>query len=183
MHKKILLCLMTLCCYVTSASAGTYFDQRQHNSFFFFGNWGGHVTSECFLYNDLPQDEAIIPEQTGYCYFDIQRAKQPRHLVQVRYEDLKVIHPKLVTEIEAYVQDLIENHPPNVFQKIFAFKDHDYELLENFAGRFKYESLPYQVLLRRDFQTYEKTPQFFNKGIVEELLKIFESNLEPYRIN
>lgn len=165
------------------AHGGTYFDQQQHSSFFFFGNSGESLISDCFLFDQMPADENLIPELQGQCNFKFETKKGHPTYVKLNFEDLQAVHNKLISDLENYTTNLVTNNPPNLFQKYFTFRDNDYQWLEEFVVDLKTEALPYKVLFRKDYQTHGHTPQFFNKKIVENLMDIFKENLEPYALD
>lgn len=159
-----------------------YYDQNQHNAFFFFGNSSEMLLSNCYLDVRRLGDLEQVPFHTGTCNFEFVDASKSRDIIRVKYENLPLAQPQLLQDLQAYLDDLKQNDQPNFLERIFTFRDMDYDYLESLVQELKEEPLSYKVLLRRDFQSLD-TPQFFSKKITGELLEIFRSHLEPLREN
>lgn len=169
--------------FITVAYAGAYYEQNQHNAFFFYGNNGESLTTDCYLEKDLPKNENLIPELEGFCNFSFDIKSSGYTHYRVRFEHLKEIQPKLLQDLDVYAQSVLQGKQPNILERIFLFRDQDHEALADFVLQLKDEPLPYKVLLRKDFQSNDQTPQFFDRKIVDHLMKIFRENIEPYALN
>lgn len=178
------IAILGLCFSITTQASSPYVNQTQHTSFFFFGNAGESLISNCVLEENPSEDMALIPDQKGFCYFGFDKKDgQNETSLRVSFDELKNIHENLIKDLESYTYELLENHPPNILQKVFLFRDNDYELLEQFVVNLKNEPLPYRALFKKNFQEKDDTPQFFSKSIVKDLMSIFHKHLEPIALN